>query len=82
MEWSDQTPEVRRTKYKVLLAEVRADQHLNPTKWAEVQWFERIQSAREASSRLKHLYPGFEFRSQIDQETGMGVLYARYTVEW
>jgi hypothetical protein len=79
MEWSDQTPVVRRTKYRSLLDEVRVDQHLNPTKWAEVQWFERVESAREASSRLKRLYPGFEFRSQIDQATGMGVLYGRYT---
>ena len=81
MDWSEQTPETRRSKYRTLLDEVHEEQHKNPTKWAELQWFERVESAREASSRLKGLYPAFEFRSQVDHETGMGVLYARYTIK-
>ena len=79
MEWKNKTPTVRNTKYRVLLGEVRTEQHKNPSQWAELQWFERVESAREAVSRLGIEYPMFEFRSQIDQETGMGVLYARYT---
>lgn len=79
MEWKNKTPTVRNTKYRVLLGEVRAEQHKNPGQWAELQWFERVETAREAVSRLGVQYPLFEFRSQIDQETKMGVLYARYT---
>lgn len=79
MEWSDPAPVKRFSKYRSLLEEIRENQHLNPDKWATMQWFERVASAREASSRLNGTYPDFEFRSQVDHETGMGVLYGRYT---
>ena len=71
-----------RQKYPALLDAIReATTAENQDQWVILSEFLTPASARDSGSRLRGIYPLFEFASRSDTESDKGLLYVRYIGE-